>query len=213
MGYAVTGIEEMKQHGHNRYDVMNRVKPFITNSTVEIHPKGKASYVAPNTSNYMILSNYLDGAPIQETDRRYFFLSSAIDADELPKLNAVGYFSQLFEVLANHPGALRRWLLSYSLSAEFDANGRAPGTATKAAVLELARSETETVACDVIEVGAVGIHPLVLSSTRLAKYIKAELEEEAKVSTVQINILLAKLGYRFLARKHWNGEKHRVWVK
>lgn len=213
IGHAVVGIEEMKQHGHNRYDVMNRLKPFITNATVEIHPKGKASYVAPNTANYVILSNYLDGAPVSESDRRYFFLSSAITQEMCPQLSAEGYFEILFKVLVEHPGALRKWLLECELVAEFNPNGRAPFTATKASVVELTRSETETLARDVIEEGVEGVHARVVSSPHLARAIRQEMGDDAKICTTQLNTLLSRLGYRFLDRKFWEGGKRGIWVK
>lgn len=213
IGNAVIVIEEMKQHGHNRYDIMNRVKPFITNERVDFHPKGKASYEGPNTANYLILSNYLDGAPIQDNDRRYFFLSSAIDPENLSEMVADGYFTRLFDTLVNHPGALRKWLLEYELDMEFEPNGRAPYTETKALVLELTRSDTEIVAMDIIEAGAEGIHPRALCSGQLAWLIKGKMGEEAKVNTSQINSLLAKLGFSFLGRRYWAGSKHRIWFK
>ena len=86
---------------------MNRLKTFITNSQIEIQPKGKASYTAPNVSNYIIFSNYLDGAPVDEGDRRYMFLSSRLTTAEAQRLTQEGYFKRLFDAIHGHQGASR----------------------------------------------------------------------------------------------------------
>lgn len=212
MGYAVIGIEEMKQHGHDRHDVMNRIKPFITNSQVEIHPKGKASYVAPNTANYLILSNFLDGAPIDENSRRYMFLSSAIRQDELLDMNGTGYFEDLFAILADHPGAIRSWLLDVTLDEEFDANGRAPATEIRKTVIELSRTETESVARDAIESGVEGVCKTAISSAHLTSFLVTKLGDEADIQTTRTNSLLTKLGFRLLDRRKWQGDMRKIWI-
>lgn len=212
IGYAVVVIEEMKQHGHNRYEVMNRIKPFITNGTVEIHPKGRASYSAPNTANYLILSNYLDGAPIDENSRRYMFLSSGIRMDELQGMNDSGYFAKLFGTLTE-ANAIRQWLLDFDLDEEFDADGRAPETEIKKTVVELTRTETESLARDAIEHGVEGVCCTALSAQHLSGFVKDQIGDDADVNTHRINSLLTRLGFRFYARKKWRGAMRRVWIK
>ncbi len=211
VGYALVAIEEMKQHGHNRYDIMNRVKPFITNSQVEIHPKGKASYTAPNVSNYIIFSNYLDGAPVDEGDRRYMFLSSQLTTEDAQRLTGEGYFKRLFDAIHDNPGAMRKWLLEFQLHPEFDANGRAPDTDVKRTVIEMSKSDLESAAEDLIEKGAVGVCRDVVSSAHLVRGLTAVGAEAP--ATTRVNTLLTRLGFRFGWRKKWNGEACRVWVR
>lgn len=213
MGYAVVAIEEMKQHGHDRHEVMNRIKPFITNGQVEIHPKGKASYDAPNTANYLILSNYLDGAPIDESSRRYMFLSSSIRQDEVLELNKAGYFDDLFAILAEHPGAIRSWLLDFKLDDEFDANGHAPVTDIRKTVIELSRTETESVARDAIEFGVEGVCSTAISSAHLTSFLIDKLGDEAEIKTTRTNSLLTRLGFRLLDRRKWRGDMRKIWIK
>lgn len=210
-GYALVAIEEMKQHGHNRYDIMNRLKPFITNSVVEIHPKGKASYTSPNASNYIIFSNYLDGAPVDESDRRYMFLSSQLTTAQAQELTTDGYFGRLFDAIHSRPGAIRKWLLEMQLHPEFDANGRAPETDVKRTVVEMSKGDLELIAEDVIERGAEGVTKDVLSSAHLVRAMLAAGAEAP--STTRVNTLLTRLGYRFAMRKKWRGEACRVWLR
>jgi hypothetical protein len=212
IGYAVIGIEEMKQHNHNRYEVMNRLKPFITNGEVEIHPKGKASYTCPNVSNYLIFSNYLDGAPIDENSRRYMFLSSAIHVDELPKLNESGYFAALFGC-RTQGAALRGWLLDLEIESEFDPDGRAPMTEIRKTVVEMSRTETESLARDAIEYGIEGVCGTALSSAHLTGYIKDKIGDDAEVGTHKVNSLLTRLGFKLYGKKKWRGDHRKIWTK
>lgn len=210
-GYALVAIEEMKQHGHNRFDIMNRVKPYITNSQIEIHPKGKASYTAPNVSNYIIFSNYLDGAPVDASDRRYMFVSSQLTTPQAQRLTEEGYFSRLFEAIHARPGAIRKWLLEHALHPEFDANGRAPDTEVKRTVVEMSKGDLELIAEDLIERGAEGVSKVVISSSHLVRAMVSAGAEAP--STIRVNTLLTRLGYRFALRKKWRGEACRLWLQ
>lgn len=210
VGYAVVAIEEMKQHGHNRYDIMNRVKPFITNTAVEIHPKGKPSYTAPNVSNYIIFSNYLDGAPVDDGDRRYMFVSSQLTTERARELTEGGYFKRLFDAINENAGAIRKWLLGVGMHAEFDANGRAPDTAVKGTVIEMSKSELEIAAEELIDKGAAGVGRLVVSSAHMTRALQGAGEP---LATTRVNTLLTRLGFRFAARKKWRGEACRIWAK
>lgn len=212
IGYSVAVIEEMMLQGHNRYDVANKIKPFITNTDVEIHPKGRASYSAPNCTNYLVLSNYLDGAPVTESDRRYFFLSGALSLKEIRRLSAEGYFKRLFDILETNVEALRAWLLDFELDVEFDADGRAPESEARASAIELSRSDTETAAHDIIEAGVEGVCEQVVSSAHLSAAVKAKMGSEAELGTHRVNRLLSRLGYKFKGRHKWRGDHRRIWV-
>lgn len=211
MGYAVTIVEEMKQHGHNRHDVMNKIKPFITNTEVEIHPKGKPSYAAPNNTNYLLLSNYLDGAPVEDSDRRYMFLSSAFSKDEAKRLSETGYFAQLFSAVQNNAGALRKHFLTLGFHAEFDANGRAPYTKAKSTVIEMSKSDLEMTIEDLLEHGAVGVCTEVISSAHLSRALKARMDEP--LSTTRLQRMLSLKGYEYQTRRWWDGQTCRIWVQ
>lgn len=211
MGYAVTIVEEMKQHGHNRHDVMNKIKPFITNTEVEIHPKGRPSYSSPNSTNYLLLSNYLDGAPVDDSDRRYMFLSSAFTQEQAKRLTDEGYFARLFLAVQKHAGALRKHFLALPLHPEFNANGRAPFTAAKATVVEMSKSDLEDTVEELIEEGAVGVCFEVISSAHLTRALKARGQEQ--LSTIQVKRMLSLKGYEFMSRRWWQSETCRIWTK
>lgn len=206
-GAAVIVLEEMKQHGHNRFDVMNALKPLITNDVAEIHPKGRAPYMAPNTANYLLLSNYMDGAPVTDGDRRYMFLHSDITLQKARSLSSSGYFTALFAALQTNAGAIRKWLLGYQLHPDFCADGRAPDTAVRAAVLEAVKPELDSQVEDVIEDGFG--ETLVFSDLITA----LKLEGVVAPSEKQVGAALGRLGYSFVGRFRRNGKRVRVWSK
>lgn len=212
VGYAICGIEEMKQHGHNRHEVMNRLKPMITNTVIEVHPKGRPSYVAPNVSNYIIFSNYLDGAPVDEGDRRYMFLSSRLQLSDIEAMTRDGYFARLFEAVKANPGAVRKWLLGVSLHSEFDPNGRAPDTDIKHTVVQMSKSDFDLAVEDLLDAGAPGVSRLALSSGHFTAALRAAGVEAP--SSRALHSLLTRLGYRsaFSGQpRKWNGKSCRVW--
>lgn len=130
-GQCVMAIEEIRLIGHNRYDVLNRVKPFITNSVIEIHPKGRNPYNVENTTNYLLFTNYRDAMPLSENERRFLVLFSQWQtADDLRtfKMANPDYYFELYGALDESAPALRYWLLQHELSEDFNPRGDAPIT-------------------------------------------------------------------------------------
>lgn len=210
-GSAVRGMEEAKLHGHNAHDVMNKIKQFITNDVIDIHPKGYAAYRAINTTNYIIFSNYIDGLAITMGDRRYFVLHSSMTKDEAVELATGGYFGELFNTVEGNAGALRKWLFEYQWHEEFQPNGQAPMTDAKNITIELGKSDIHIAAELLIEKGGYGISKDVVSSNVFAGELKNITGEKIYGKTV--NSMLASLGLSLYDRIKWNGNPHRVWLR
>ncbi len=198
IGHAVIVLEEVKLHGHNRHDLANGLKPYVTNDAIGVHPKGRAPYTAPNTTNYLLFSNHLDGLPVDEADRRYMICKSSIAKAEVETLSRSGYFGVLFDAVRNHAAAIRWWLLRQPLHPEFAADGRAPWTQAKDTVVSITRSETETAILDALESGACGITPEVLSLTQLNVWL--DLNGHPRLLRNGIAVLV-KMGYRQLVKQ------------
>lgn len=130
-GQCVMALEEIRLIGHNKYDVMNRVKPFITNKVIEIHPKGRNPYNVENTTNYLLFSNYRDAMPLSENERRFLVLFSQWQSsDQLRKFKEENpdYYIELYGALDDSAPAIRYWLLQHELSETFNPMGDAPLT-------------------------------------------------------------------------------------
>src|SRR5690606_7513425 len=101
-GSTLTVIEEMRANGASKYEIVDRMKPFITNEFVQIEEKGRDHRTVPNFTNYLVFTNYKDALPITLDDRRYCVIYSAIQSvDDLnEKLGgseeAGDYFERLF---------------------------------------------------------------------------------------------------------------------
>ena len=207
-GSGVVLIEEMKQADK---DVMNKLKTYISNDIVEIHPKGKASYSTPNSSNYIIFSNYLNGAAIDESDRRYMFLSSSISKEEAKKMSQDGHFETLFSALREHPGAIRKWLLAYPFHEEFKPNSHAPYTNVRLAVVEMSKDPIHVDAEELISRGALGVTANALSSSHFTKALAGLYQRPLYTSNVCG--LLPQLGFECLGKKKWKGSKCTIWAQ
>lgn len=220
-GACVAVMEEIKLTGHNRYDILNALKPYITNTSVEIHRKGSDPYNAENTQNYIAFTNHSDALPLSDTDRRWFILHTPYSTSEefnrvlreISGLDNEAYFSELFGVLDLHAASLRRWFLDYPLCAEFQANGRAPQTEEKQSMIALSKSEDELLIQEIIETGAVGVSKTVLASACLTD-AAVTYGGEISLQTTALNRALTKMGWvKIPKRAKWNGRAHWIWTR
>jgi hypothetical protein len=127
-GHLVVYIEELMLHG-KRYDVLNKMKPYIANEYVNIHGKYRAPHDALNTISYLAFTNFRDAIPITDGDTRHFvLLSQWQNGDQVRQFKAdnPAYYPRLWAALEESAGALRRWLLEYELHRDFNPNNRAP---------------------------------------------------------------------------------------
>ncbi|MGF6370766.1 hypothetical protein OKW40_003516 [Paraburkholderia sp. RAU6.4a] len=212
VGQCVTAIEEMKLHGHNRFDASNKLKPFITNESIDVHPKGKQTYQAVNTTQYIIFSNYLDGVPITDTDRRYMFLRSRFGAASLQQFKAENpdWYSNLFNAIRTHPEAMRFWLMHFAdFHADFKPDGSAPLTAMREIVIDMSRTEVDAACQEVLTDKAPGVTQLWIASTCFVDAIKAKLGPDSQL----VRRKLAAIASQFLTDNGYvrmGDERHRV---
>jgi hypothetical protein len=142
-GAQLNVVEEVKMHGHNKFDVLNRVKPLITNPTIAITRKGQDPFNAPNTAAYLLLSNYRDAMPVGIGSTRFLILLSRYqDPRKVDQFNTENpdYYNKLFDAVDESPGALRKWLMDRVLSPEFNPKKRAPKSKSREYVVQLNES-------------------------------------------------------------------------
>lgn len=133
-GQCVCCVEEVRlgsARGIDKWDAINRIKPFITNNIIEIHPKGGKQYNVVNTTSYLMFSNFKDALPLDDNTRRYLVLFSKWQRKEdiqAFKRDNPNYYIRLYKALVESPGALRQWLLDHEVSDDFNPEGDAPET-------------------------------------------------------------------------------------
>ena len=155
-GQCVVCVEEVRlgsARGLDKWDAINRIKPFITNHVIEVHPKGSKSYNCINTSSYLMFSNFKDALPLDDNTRRYLVLFSKWqrkeDIQAFKRQNPL-YYTRLYKAIVESPGAIRQWLLDHDLSDDFNPEGDAPETGHLKVMVRKSKPEFIQVLDDII---------------------------------------------------------------
>jgi Family of unknown function (DUF5906)/Primase C terminal 2 (PriCT-2) len=217
-GSCVAVLEEVRIIGHNRYDIFNALKPYITNDMVPIVGKGsneKGSCV--NVTNYMGFTNFNDALPMDDGDRRWMVIFSPF-ADIAELAAAVGgdseaYFNSLFELITSQRADLRRFFLDYPIAASFRPNGKAPHTEEREMMIGMSMSDDEAALRHVLSAGGFGIGQRVLASS----YVSAALAASGSETIFQTSALskaLTKMGWaKVPERLRWRDKTETIWLR
>ena len=115
-------IEELMARG--RLELMNKLKPIITQGVVQIREMHKPAYKMKNVANLIAFTNYDDSIIVDKDDRRYCMVYS----DVKPKPTA--YYKTLWDWTRNNYEAMLYYFLDRDIST-FNPNGHAPMTEGK----------------------------------------------------------------------------------
>lgn len=211
-GYQLAVIEEVRVVGSNRHDIMNRLKPWITNDDIPINEKFRSSRDAQNITNYLLFSNHHNCLTITENDRRYFILKSPLQSKSQVLALGKDYFSTLFNFLNSYPGAMRQWLLDWKISESFSPHAQAPRTTYAA---EMAQDSASELTAAVRRVIAEAEHPLTQYDIVSAKALLdiLTIEEGLKANAQQLGHVLREEGYHQIGRHLIGTERHYLWVR
>lgn len=144
-GVLLVFVEEVRLHGSNRYEALNRMKPWITNKVLSIRAMHRGSYEIVSTASLLAASNHKDAIPAGEDDTRYFPIFSRWQRRAaIKKFNEhnPNYYTELYNALT-HAGALRKWLLEHEISDEFNPDARAPESSSRAEMVALNESDED----------------------------------------------------------------------
>lgn len=213
-GHLLNGVEEVRFQGHNRFDILNRIKPYITNSVVNVRRMRMDSYKVPNTAGYLALTNYRDALPVNERDSRWFIIHSQWqrrqDIERFVRENP-RYYPNLYRTIERSAGALRKWLLEYELHPEFNPAGRAPASAGKQYAVEMAKSdETSAIEELLAESKEAYLCEDLLDATALADAL-AEMEGTIVPQTQAMHRALSEMGFTLLGKLRVDGRYRRYW--
>jgi len=136
-----------------RLELIEILKPMISDARIEIQAKGVDQEMKDNAANWFFFSNYKDAIPIKKNGRRYAIFYSALQS--LADILAAGmddkYFNDLFAWLRTGGGlsAITHWLMNYPIE-RGGISARAPFTSSYDEALKLSRSPMEVIICDAI---------------------------------------------------------------
>lgn len=154
----LVGVEEIRFVGHNRYDIMNQLKPLITNETIEIHRKNQTQYNTVNTAQYLMCTNHADALPVDDATSRYFIIRTRWQQrtrlKEFQEANP-DYYAELADLLDYTDGvaAIRNFMLQKTPHPEFSAEKRAPDSEGKTYMARVVRGADESILLDEVERG------------------------------------------------------------
>lgn len=212
-GSCVVGFEEIRVAGQNRSEVMNQLKPLITNGRVRVEGKGVDGKTVVNVTNYLAMTNFVDALAITNNDRRYGVMRTILEsADDLTRLGMTkGYFDRIWDVLDNRPAAAREWLMSVDLT-DFDAKGRAPNSVAKAKMVEYSESGPIVAIKSILAQGANGVADDVFAVSRMNKALQANGAQ--MITPKQWPGLCDALGFvKYDGKMKWEGEPVTIYYK
>ena len=125
--------------------IANKLKPWITDSTIQVEPKGVDAYSIKNYVQVTAASNDEDALFLEDgaDDRRWLvgqILNSRLTPSEMSMLNPL--FGKPHMRHPNHAGWVKHWFLERDI-ATFNPNEPPPYTRAKARVQEQSRSTWE----------------------------------------------------------------------
>lgn len=212
-GSQLVVLEEVRVAGANRHEVMNTLKPLITNDDISINQRNRDTRTTRNISNYMLFSNHHDALALTPGDRRYFVVKSALQHKGQVLALGESYFNNLFAMLRDMPGALRAYLGQWEISPEFEPDGHAPRTTYVEQVINDSASDlTAAVRRLLIEADYPLVQYDIVSSKQLMDVLHLE-EGLDRCSSQQVGQVLREEGYRQVGRHLLGNERHYFWVR
>lgn len=219
----LVGIEEI--HIKERRDLLESLKPMITNRRIEFQGKGLDQITGDNRANFILCTNHRDAIPKTEDDRRYaiFFTAQQIKSDLTRDGMDGGYFPSLYAWLrADGFATVTHMLRNHAIPAELDPAGamhRAPETSSTKEAIRASLGPVEQAVQEAIDSEEIGFRGGWVSSFYLS--LMLEMKKLRFVPT-QWDETMRVLGYhkpgplpsgRLTMTVPPEGRKSRLWVK
>jgi Primase C terminal 2 (PriCT-2)/Family of unknown function (DUF5906) len=211
-GHQLVVLEEVRVSGTNKFEVMNTLKPLITNEDISMNERFRNNRNVLNISNYMMFTNHQTPLALSPGDRRYFVIKSPLQAKQQVAALGENYFPQLFALLRDHPGALRSYLSDWEISPEFRADGHAPRTKYVEELIHDSASDLTATARRIIKEGDFPLIQFDIVSSK-ALYEALTIEEGVHCTVQQLAHVLRDEGYHQDGRHLLNDERHYLWVR
>ncbi|MDX7777914.1 DUF5906 domain-containing protein [Aeromonas hydrophila] len=154
-GRLLAIVEEV--HTQGRREVMDALKPLITEERIETEGKGRDAVMTDNRCNLIMCSNHPDAIHKTEDDRRYAVFFCAQQSAEEKARDGMndGYFSRLFDWLEDGGYSIvADYLDNFSVSVSL--KGCAPVTSTTARAIEESRSPAQQLLIESVELNKPG---------------------------------------------------------
>lgn len=208
-GRQLICLEEIRVTGKGRHEIMDSLKPAITNETIAIHRKRQDVVEVPNVTNYICMTNAHDALAIDDNDRRYFIIESKCQT----KADLKAFTRSYFDAMYNIDGAgLRAWFLRRKVSKNFNPKGSAPTTVYHANMSALVQSQMRDTLEDILQTST---SPYITKDIASIQALRACLEQEGygnQARETGFKSYLRAMGfYPLNIRMEAQGGKHDLW--
>lgn len=195
-------VEEV--HTEGRRDLLDLMKPLITDERIETQPKGVDKRMIDNRANWMFFSNHKDAIPISDSSRRYApFYCAQQHRSHLERDGMDGrYFVDLFRWARDGGGyaIVADYLKNYRIPAELDPSNelnRAPITSSTKQAVELSKGRAEQEIEEAIINNEPGFRGGWVSSTAVMDVLT---KCGIRLSQTKIGEVMDSLGYHYIGR-------------
>jgi len=184
-----------------RRDLIEVLKPMLTEKRIQIQAKGADQDMEDNAANWLFFSNYKDAVPIGQNGRRYCIFYSALQTARDIEAAGFGgnYFPDLFNWLRNEGGlaGIAHYLLNYPIECGQIAQ-RAPQTSSYVEAIKISRSPMENIIADCVTDGVCGFRGGYVSTLAVIARCKANGLRTASANGVRQ--CLENMGFVLLGR-------------
>ena len=183
----------------DKRDLVEILKPMISEETLEIQGKGVDQRKADNPANWLFFSNHKDAIPIGTNDRRFAIFYSAVQSRA--DLDAAGmsdaYFARLYDDFLGNRTHRRGLMIvaDYLLRYPIERGAipmRAPVTTSTIEAVEAGRSWLEQLIAEAVESKANGFRAGWINTAAVGRVLR---ENGSKARPVSIGAAISALGY------------------
>lgn len=211
-GACVRVMDEIRVPGERRTSAMNKLKPVITNETVEVVRKGKDGKEIINVTNYIAMSNHGDALALTENDRRWAVMKTRFETKaQKDRETGDGFWERVVRAYKENVGVIRGWLLSVDLS-DFNRTFGPEVNDEKRMMIEASRSSADADIREAIALGGEGVSNDVVVTSLLNERIK-DIGGRTLSTSAMANILREGGWTKLDATVKWKGQTRRVYYR
>jgi hypothetical protein len=178
-GKLLVYVEDVYVPGHKQ-EVIEVLKPMISNDMLEVQAKGRDQIMTDNRANFLLNSNHKDAIRKTANDRRFAMVFTAQQAEEdLARDGMTGdFFPNIYHWLRSQNGAahVHEFLATYPIKDEFNPAThchRAPKTSSTDEAIEYSLGGVEQQVLEAIGEGRKGFRGGWVSSMALNELIES----------------------------------------
>lgn len=183
-----------------RRELVEILKPMITDRRVEIQAKGIDQEMEDNCANWIFFSNFKDAIPVNQNGRRYAIFYSAIQSknDLLARGMDDKYFTALVNWMRDKGSEIfADYLLNYPIE-RGAVPGKAPETSSTAEAINLSRGPIERAITDAVDDQIAGFRAGWVSLQAVQRLMADKNIRSVSISTLEG--IITNMGYRSAGR-------------